>query len=107
MNTSILIEVAQSKAKQVYSAGDFEVDLAQPVYLQNGDRFALSKTFIDTETESEGVVVIHKGGVTLSISVQAYIQFDDAKKFQGAGSFSETFDCVDNSEYLLYENQKY
>ena len=106
MNTSILIEVAQSKAKQVYSAGDFEVDLAQPVYLQNGDRFALSKTFIDTETESEGVVVIPKGGVTLTMSVQPYIQFDDATKFQGTGSFANNLDGVDNSEYLLYETTK-
>ena len=42
--------------------------------------------------------MIPKGGVTLSISVQPYIQFDDATKFQGAGSFSENLDGVDNAK---------
>ena len=71
---NILIECSQNKAQQVFAPGDFEVQFAQPVALERGDRFALSKTFIDSETEEEGVVVIPKGGYTLSISVQPYIQ---------------------------------
>jgi len=104
MNANALIEIAQSKSKQVYSNGDYEVEFAQPIYLENGDRFALSKTFIDTETESEGVIVIPKGGVTIYIEVQPYIQYDDVTKFNSGIAANLT--DVDNSEYLLYEMNK-
>jgi len=102
---NILIECSQNKAQQVFAPGDFEVQFAQPVALERGDRFALSKTFIDSETEEEGVVVIPKGGYTLSISVQPYIQYDDVAKF-GNGGFAENLIEVDNAEYLLYKVNK-
>ncbi len=101
MNSNIIIECAQKNAKQVYENGDFEIKLAQPIFLENGDRFALSKTFLDNETEDEGVVVVPKGGITLQIQVQPYIQFDLDIKFQDG--FTGNLDGVDNSEYLLYQ----
>jgi hypothetical protein len=109
MNSNIIIECSQNNANRVYNDGDFEIKLAQPIFLENGDRFALSKTFLDNETEDEGVVVVPKGGITLYMQVQPYIQYDDLTKFQNgfqsnlAGS---GIDGVDNAEYLLYQMNK-
>ena len=44
--SNILLECSQSKAETVYNNGDYETFFAQPVSLENGDRFALSKCFI-------------------------------------------------------------
>ena len=104
MNSNIIIECAQTNANQIHKNGDFEIKLAQPIFLENGDRFALSKTFLDNETEDEGVVVVPKGGITLQIQVQPYIQFDDLTKFENG--FTGNLDGVDNSEYLLYKVNK-
>ena len=101
MNNNIIIECSQKNATQTYNKGDYEIKLAQPIFLENGDKFALSKTFIDTETEEEGVVVVPAGGYKLSLSVQPYIQYDDVAKFQNGG-FAENLNEVDNAEYLLY-----
>ena len=58
MNSNIIIECSQKNAQQVNANGDFEIKLAQPIFLENNDRFALSKTFLDNEIEEEGIVVI-------------------------------------------------
>lgn len=105
MNNNIIIECSQKNASQKYNKGDFEIKLAQPIFLENGDKFALSKTFIDTETEEEGVVVVPAGGYKLYMSVQPYIQYDDDAKF-GNGGFAENLVEVDNAEYLLYRVNK-
>ena len=102
MNNNIIIECSQKNASQTYNKGDYEIKLAQPIFLENGDKFALSKTFIDTETEEEGVVVVPPGGYKLYISVQPYIQYDNLAKF-GNGGFTQNLVEVDNAEYLLYK----
>lgn len=109
MNSNIIIECSQKNAQQVYDNGDFEIKLAQPIFLENNDKFALSKTFLDNETEEEGIVVIPAGGVTLDIQVQPYIQFDDLTKFQNGKPVNLQgggIDGVDNAEYLLYQLNK-
>ena len=105
MNNNIIIECSQKNASQTYNKGDYEIKLAQPIFLENGDKFALSKTFIDTETEEEGVVVVPPGGYKLSMTVQPYIQYDNVAKFSDGG-FAENLVEVDNAEYLLYRVNK-
>lgn len=98
--SNILLECSQSKAETVYNNGDYETYFAQPVSLESGDRFALSKCFIDNEIEDDGIITIPSGGIDVTYSVQPYIVNDTGTKFDT--TLSENTAQVDNGEYLLY-----
>jgi len=98
--SNILLECSQSKAETVYNNGDYETYFAQPVSLESGDRFALSKCFIDNEIEDDGIITIPAGGIDVTYSVQPYIVNDTGTKFDT--TLSENTAQVDNGEYLLY-----
>ncbi len=96
---NILIECSQNNSI-VNKDGDFETTLPIPITIENGDSFLLSKTFIDNEIESEGIIPIPED-LTLEIRVIPYIMNDDADKFDTAQT-ENGGNGVDNGEYILY-----
>ena len=57
---NLLLEISQRQTDQsVHPApGDFSVTLAKPIFIYPGDEIAVSKTFMDTQSETDGVITI-------------------------------------------------
>ena len=100
---SILLECSQNNSNNVLQNGVYETHLAQPIVLENGDKFALNRTFLDTQIENDGLINL-QNDVTLEITCVPYIQNDDSDKFWP--DMTVGGDGIDNSEYVLYEISK-
>ena len=97
---NILIECSQKNSNNVEQNGVFETILPVPLTLENGDAFALSKSFLDEEIATDGIINI-KNPLNLHIGVHAYIQNDDATKFDATQD--ENSAEVDNGAYIIYD----
>lgn len=97
---NILIECSQKNSNNVIENGAWETVLPVPITLENGDAFALSKSFIDNEVEADGIINI-KDDLFLTIGCYAYIMNDDATKFDTTQDENATE--VDNAPYIIYD----
>ena len=97
---NILIECSQKNSNNVIENGAWETILPVPITLENGDAFALSKSFIDNEVEADGIINI-KDDLFLTIGCYAYIMNDDATKFDTTQDENATE--VDNAPYIIYD----
>ena len=97
---NILIECSQKNSNNVIENGAWETILPVPITLEDGDAFALSKSFIDNEVEADGIINI-KDDLFLSVGVYVYIMNDDAEKFDSTQDENSTE--IDNIPYIIYD----
>jgi len=97
---NILIECSQKNSNNVLENGVWETILPVPITLENGDAFALSKSFIDNEIEADGIINI-KDDLFLTIGCYAYIMNDDSSKFDSTQDENATE--IDNGPYIIYD----
>lgn len=53
---NVLLEVSERDSEYASANGDYEVTLAKPVYMYEGDQMTISKIFIDTESSTDGII---------------------------------------------------
>ena len=71
--SSTILELRQAQASQVFKNGDFTVNLPFKTEIEEGDQIVVSKTFIDTQSESSQRIVVPEGGLDLTIKGYKYL----------------------------------
>lgn len=77
--SSTIFELRQAQASQVFTNGDYTVNLPFKTQIEEGDQIVVSKTFIDTQSETSQRITIPEGG--LDLTIKGYKYFNNSGVF--------------------------
>ena len=99
MNENVILECSQksSSYNNIVNNGDYCCVFAEPIFVNDGDSILIDKVFIDTESATDGVVVIDKD-TTIQLSTYMYLTNNDVTKIN---RFRDGNVTNDNFDYYL------
>ena len=107
MNSQTLLELRQKDATNVANNGDYTVDLAVPIVVENGDVLSLNSAFIDTvNTSSDFIELDNDLDVTFHLGYYMTNQNSSitrhyAKRVDEGGNSLTDADLTDGKKYIL------
>jgi len=99
MNDNVILECSQksSEYNNIVNNGDYCCVFAEPIFVNDGDSILIDKVFIDTESATDGVVVIDND-ITIQLSTYLYLTNNDITKIN---RFRDGNQTNDNFDYYL------